>query len=434
MFEDAKRSLKKCYGSGSISNSTTKTIPFDNDKSFLKQEDRLEYESFLAWKRNQRNEHNSDCVGENFEEHDSYVGWKKTKQGKMASKDKGKSSNVNKKFHGKHNPIGNKGYPLQCHVCRSITHFEEDCPHSESNKSSKTLVVGSSSVIECDVSDVYVGDSMNYMILDTGCPHNVAGKVWFQCYFDSLSVEERNSVEKCGSFSKLKFGGGCVFDSLFKVKMPVCILNTKIVLEFDVVESDIPLLCGKNTMRQWGLIINTKTETTELMLNGSRKIVDLCTSKSGHWCLSLQSPLSIMNACESYFSVASLSRAEKKNAAIHVHRQFCHPPYRFLEKVLKSMSNVVDEEFLVFLKAHSEECLVCKRYKRSLPKPAVGNFIDPEKACFNDVVTADLKHRNGRLILYMIDTFSRYTRASFVGDKCPQTIVSMMISINIWEP
>ena len=45
--------------------------------------------------------------------------------------------------------------------------------------------------------------------------------------------------------NKFKFGGGRVVPSLFKVKAPILIANEIVMLSFDVVDSDIPLLLDK---------------------------------------------------------------------------------------------------------------------------------------------------------------------------------------------
>lgn len=87
------------------------------------------------------------------------------------------------------NPLNADGKSLTCHICRSIAHFAPDCPHrsekqqgSEDNQhqdsSTNRSWVASvkSDVIECQASDVSMagGVAFNYMILDTGCPQNVA--------------------------------------------------------------------------------------------------------------------------------------------------------------------------------------------------------------------------------------------------------------------
>ena len=54
----------------------------------------------------------------------------------------------------------------------------------------------------------------------------------------------------------------------------------------------------------------------------------------------------------------------------------------------------VDKELLEELEKYSSACIVCKRYKPTVPKPAVGNLFDPEKMIFNQMVSIDLKERN----------------------------------------
>ena len=56
-----------------------------------------------------------------------------------------------------------------------------------------------------------------------------------------------------------------------------------------------------------------------------------------------------------------------------------------------SVFNEKDDEFLNILEKYSNCCSVCKRFKPTLPKPAVGNLFDPDKIKFNQVVSIDLK-------------------------------------------
>ena len=93
------------------------------------------------------------------------------------------------------------------------------------------------------------------MVLDTGCPHNVGGKVQFDCLVEGFTKEELSLVEREKSESRCKFGGGPVMQSLFKVKVPLLVANMSVVISFDVVDSDMPLLLGKKTMKEWNLVI-----------------------------------------------------------------------------------------------------------------------------------------------------------------------------------
>ena len=129
------------------------------------------------------------------------------------------------------------------------------------------------------------GDALNFMILDTACPMNVAGQTWLDCFIESLDEEEKMSVIKEPSDARFRFGSGPAYKSLGKVSIPVEVANSKVILSFDVVECDVPLLLGKQNMKEWDVVIHTKHETADFCIDGVTKTVGLFTSKSNHWCI-----------------------------------------------------------------------------------------------------------------------------------------------------
>ena len=76
--------------------------------------------------------------------------------------------------------------------------------------------------------------------------------------------------------------------------------------------------------------------------------------------------------------MTDLSTHEKKIAAAKLHRQYCHPPFAFRKKVL-SVCNDKDDKISNILGKYSNCYYVCKCFKLTLPKPAVGNLFDPDK-------------------------------------------------------
>lgn len=53
---------------------------------------------------------------------------------------------------------------------------------------------------------------------------------------------------------------------------------------------------------------------------------------------------------------------------------------------------------------------------------------------FNHIISIDLKHKNGKLIIYMINVVTRYTRAAFIENKCTETAISkVIVVIHIWS-
>ena len=63
------------------------------------------------------------------------------------------------------------------------------------------------------------------------------------------------------SDNKFKFGVGKILKSLYVIEIPILLADEQITIKFDVVDSDIPLLLGKNTIKQWNLTINTGNDT-----------------------------------------------------------------------------------------------------------------------------------------------------------------------------
>ena len=74
--------------------------------------------------------------------------------------------------------------------------------------------------------------------------------------------------------------------------------------------------------------------------------------------------------------MTDLSTHEKKIAAANLLLQIC--TICFSEKVL-SVCNDKDDEIPNILEKYSNSCYVCKCFKLTLPKPAVGNLFDPDK-------------------------------------------------------
>ena len=177
------------------------------------------------------------------------------------------------------------------------------------------------------------------MTLDTGCPQNVAGNVWADCFIGSLDTRTATKVKKIHSNNKFKFGGGRILQSLYCLEVPILLAGEESTLRFDVVQSDLPLLLGKQTMKKWNLTIRTGDDSAQLTIDGKVKEMALFTSASGHWCVNIQ-PCFPVDAVSILFSVSGLTKAEKQQAAARLHRQYCHPAFSFLKKVLSVFDEV----------------------------------------------------------------------------------------------
>ena len=82
-------------------------------------------------------------------------------------------------------------------------------------------------VIECDIPNIKVSHTFNHMILDAGCPQNVARKMWFGSFIDTLDSKFLTQIKRYSSERKFKFGGGRVLKSFFYVEIPILLAGEK---------------------------------------------------------------------------------------------------------------------------------------------------------------------------------------------------------------
>ena len=78
---------------------------------------------------------------------------------------------------------------------------------------------------------------------------SVAGEDWLKNYLDSLNQEELAEVEKEESDTVFKFGGGKHLISKGTWIIPCTIAGVKCRIATEIVDSDIPLLSSKSSMK-----------------------------------------------------------------------------------------------------------------------------------------------------------------------------------------
>lgn len=114
---------------------------------------------------------------------------------------------------------------------------------------------------------------------------------------------------------------------------------------------------------------------------------------------------------------------DSKNIALKLHKQFSHPPPHKLKQLVRD-SGVEERDILDKIDEVSSECIICKRYKRTPPRPVVGF---PLASSFNETVAFDLKFFDGQIVLHMIDHATRYSRACVIPNKGKHTIVKALM-------
>ncbi|CAF2215336.1 unnamed protein product [Rotaria magnacalcarata] len=89
-------------------------------------------------------------------------------------------------------------------------------------------------------------------------------------------------------------------------------------------------------------------------------------------------------------------------------------------------AGIKDDNFLKMIDECSENCDICRKYKKACPRPVVGLPLARE---FNDTVAMDLKDIGSYKILHLIDHATRYSAACVVKNKTSNEIIDSIFKI-----
>ena len=356
------------------------------------------------------------------------------------------------------NRIGSDGKRMQCIACKSTFHLIAECPHAKKrddsrrtykhkDKSGTYLVEVKEDEDESllnvydssDSSDQeYVGDQVLYSSpeqmgkfvqeclgsgsLDTGCTASVAGEAWFKDFKDQMSKRMREKLEgPLASGRTFQFGNQGVLRSGAMYKLPIKLGGEEHVIEVDIIDSDIPLLISRREMKRLDLSIDNRNDSVTMR----GKHLPVMTTSAGHLSLDLLGRKEEVHI-ESVLAVDLLNADEaiQRKTLLKLHKQFGHRSKRAFILLLKNCEKW-DDKFTVMIDQIIDGCEGCIMVKRNPDRPAVALPLGND---FNHVVTMDLKIWKGKVILYMIDSFTRYTVAAVVPSKAPDMIVEAIMT------
>lgn len=322
------------------------------------------------------------------------------------------------------NPPGPDGNPLRCRSCDSIRHMIRECPDSYENMARKgmekaVLFTGN----HAQEMQVLVTEAINSAVLDSACSSTVAGEGWTKCYLDSLSPENAAQVIHSDSDTVFRFGGGRCLKSKEKITFPCMIAGVNCEVSTDVVESDIPLLLSKSSMKKAKMKLDLENDSASIF----GKQVDLQCTSSGHYCVSLeQPPTPVDTAVDVLVSTIQKTPMEKRRVIDKLHKQFAHPTSHRLKALLRD-AGVEDDEYYRHIEEVADDCQVCKQYKKTPARPVVGLPVATE---FNEVVAMDLKEwKKGVYFLHLIDMATRFSLAAVIHRKTPATIIEKIMKV-----
>jgi transposase InsO family protein len=334
------------------------------------------------------------------------------------------------------NPKDENGKYLTCHACGSFRHMVTKCPHSWENIQASDNVKLSNATDQATDDCLFIqenvvmftgydkdqvrilGDeSRNCAVLDTACTSTVCGRKWLQCFLGTLTDQERSSMQRSPGRKIFKFGGGEKLKSTESVCLPCTLAGKEVRIQVDVVDSDIPLLLSLKSLKGAGVKLDL--EKDEAVIFG--RTVSLDFTSSGHYCV----PVDKVQETSVYsVSLEELDSGNRKKAIEKLHRQFVHPsPKRFIG-LLKD-ANVWRDEFQSEVDQIYDSCVTCKQYAKTPARPVVSM---PLASRFNEMVAMDLKLWGGnKLILHMVDMFTRLSVSVFVRSKRASDIVNSVM-------
>ena len=192
---------------------------------------------------------------------------------------KGNYNMQNVKRKGK-NPCDQYGNPTTCLECGSINHWMNNCPdRSPRDRPKQTylhecdgyededfqITLFQSNFDEPHRLKSLVVESMNCGVLDSGASKTVCGTPWFQAYLESLGEEDKSKIVYETSKNIFKFGDGKKVVSLKQARIPAVIGNVETSISTDIVDSDIPLLLSRSSMKRAGTELNFKDDTVNIL-------------------------------------------------------------------------------------------------------------------------------------------------------------------------
>ena len=347
------------------------------------------------------------------------------------------------------NPKDPDGNFYLCNSCGSFRHFVKECPHRSDpyfNEEEDDYHPDNDEVLQGDpgendqdainthftgvqLFDILVNQifhnehTVSKILLDTGCVRTVCGRKWFQDLYTKLSPETKRRITKYPSKATFRFGGSDIRSSMGLYTVPCSISGKNILLQVDVITSDIPCLISKTTMKKAGGIINLVNDTIELF----GKTIDMASAPSGHYVLPIEDFIHD-EANVTLVFMATMDTDKPEFTALQVkkiHRALGHPSRKAFQQTLEA-SNVQIPNLDFILNKLYQSCLICLKNRPSPIKPKASL---PMAQDWNQTLMIDLKvwPKYDCIIFYIIDAYTRYQQGHLIPDKKAETIVKTFV-------
>ena len=327
------------------------------------------------------------------------------------------------------NPLNRFGTQSTCRLCRSINHWENECPDKGVNQvalivDEVVLHSNNDTILKTLVSETWCA-----AVLDCGATSTVCGQTWFNEFESSLNAIDKSRITYAESSKPFRFGDGKIVSSSKMATIPAYIGEKQVAIKTDIVDADIPLLFSNTAMKNGNMSIDFGNDS----LLAFEQTLPLKVTTNGLYSLPITKPTQLLDKIsdaqpENPIVLTVSEERSDKDVALKLHRCFAHPS---ADRLLRLVSNAgarwsQNQNLKKEIKEITENCTVCKVFKKPPPRPIVGFPMATE---FQEAVGMDLKQYNGRQILHMVDLCTRLSAAIFIPNKKKETIVKAIMQI-----
>ena len=261
------------------------------------------------------------------------------------------------------------------------------------------------------------------VVLDTGCIESVASSEWINAFIEYLHPSTRKLVKVEKSNRVFKFGGGEKRPSIGTFHIPCSLEGKNLILTVDAVHQEgLPCLLSKKAMKNADTIINVGNDTATIF----GTTVELKENQAGHYVARFEDfaykdgEVAVM-----WTGFEDKSEEQVEEELRRMHRGLGHPSQVCMERMLRHTGHFNKHVSLKLNKLY-KACDTCLKHAKSKPSPKVA---PPTAYDVGECLSIDLKiyKKWDKVILYMLDEFSRYMVAESIPNKEGETVVKSIL-------
>ena len=150
-----------------------------------------------------------------------------------------------------------------------------------------------------------------------------------------MNSEEKSKIQHHVGTNIYRLGDENLVRAVQNVDLPIAMGSKHVMLNTDIVPSDIPLLLSRKSMKRAGMTIDFKND--QAVAFGEQ--IQLMNTKLGYYTIPIHPYNTILNNIATGTNTAVVLKATSKTkikTAHKLHHQFAHPPSGKLLKLLNS--------------------------------------------------------------------------------------------------